>query len=276
MAAFTPYIPNGGYNGFSSNRDSGSNVSKLDDAIKADAWEEFDETTLNYTPHVANSGYNGFVSTKAASALYAKPDGTFKMTLWEGPDNKLPTTVVVAFTLPGGQNIWNDALQEFVFKRIKKGTTAFEFIWDNTKGFLPVGTITLHYAIDDDISKREIVIEDNPFYNRIGSKFFTTGATPLSPAAAFEVRIPMGIPAFHIGSGVVDNTEFSYLDGVTSAIQSQLDAKVGIAEATFTDAEAAQALANMNITFTAGGYLRGVDADGNVWHIALNSGEPPE
>ena len=37
--------------------------------------------------------------------------------------------------------------------------------------------------------------------------------------------IPSAIPAASIGTGTVDNTEFGYLDGVTSAIQTQLDSK---------------------------------------------------
>ena len=37
--------------------------------------------------------------------------------------------------------------------------------------------------------------------------------------------LPTGIPAANIGSGVVDNTEFGYLNGVTSAIQTQINGK---------------------------------------------------
>lgn len=38
--------------------------------------------------------------------------------------------------------------------------------------------------------------------------------------------LPSGIDAAKIGSGDVSNTEFGYLDGVTSALQTQLDAKL--------------------------------------------------
>ena len=38
--------------------------------------------------------------------------------------------------------------------------------------------------------------------------------------------IPSGIPATRIGAGAVDNTEFSYLDGVTSNIQTQFSGKL--------------------------------------------------
>lgn len=42
-----------------------------------------------------------------------------------------------------------------------------------------------------------------------------------------------------------------------------------------TNAQAAQALANMKLTITAGGYVRMVNAAGDVFHFGLNSGEPP-
>lgn len=41
--------------------------------------------------------------------------------------------------------------------------------------------------------------------------------------------LPTGIDAAKIGSGAVSSTEFGYLDGVTSAIQTQLDAKASLA-----------------------------------------------
>lgn len=44
-----------------------------------------------------------------------------------------------------------------------------------------------------------------------------------------NAKIVAGIAATKIGSGSVDNTEFSFLDGVTSGIQAQLDAKASIA-----------------------------------------------
>jgi hypothetical protein len=53
--------------------------------------------------------------------------------------------------------------------------------------------------------------------------------------------LPTGIDAARIGSGAVSNTEFSHLDGVTSAIQTQLDGKAAASHSqaettlTFTD-----------------------------------------
>ncbi|MDX2074737.1 MAG: hypothetical protein SFX19_10325 [Alphaproteobacteria bacterium] len=40
-----------------------------------------------------------------------------------------------------------------------------------------------------------------------------------------DAKIASGIDAAKIGAGAVSNTEFGYLDGVTSALQTQLDAK---------------------------------------------------
>ena len=41
-----------------------------------------------------------------------------------------------------------------------------------------------------------------------------------------NAKLASGIAATKIGTGLVDNTEFGYLDGVTSAIQTQLNAKL--------------------------------------------------
>ena len=52
------------------------------------------------------------------------------------------------------------------------------------------------------------------------AKGLVTAGNILDPA-----DMPMAINAANIGTGVVSSTEFGYLDGVTSAIQTQLDAK---------------------------------------------------
>jgi hypothetical protein len=54
-----------------------------------------------------------------------------------------------------------------------------------------------------------------------------SGATwTIDNDAVTNAKVATGIDAVKIGSGAVDNTEFGYLNGVTSAIQTQLDAKV--------------------------------------------------
>jgi hypothetical protein len=47
-----------------------------------------------------------------------------------------------------------------------------------------------------------------------------------------ETDLPTGINANKIGTGAVSSTEFGYLDGVTSAIQTQIDGKASTASVT--------------------------------------------
>jgi hypothetical protein len=48
----------------------------------------------------------------------------------------------------------------------------------------------------------------------------------IDSGAVTDAKIASGVDAVKIGSGSVSNTEFGYLDGVTSAIQTQIDGKV--------------------------------------------------
>ena len=45
------------------------------------------------------------------------------------------------------------------------------------------------------------------------------------PSGSYLTSVPSGTPADRIGSGSVSNTEFGYLDGVGSSIQTQLNGK---------------------------------------------------
>jgi hypothetical protein len=54
-----------------------------------------------------------------------------------------------------------------------------------------------------------------------------SGATwTIDNEAVTNAKVASGIDAIKIGAGSVDNTKFGYLNGVTSAIQTQLDSKV--------------------------------------------------
>ena len=57
-----------------------------------------------------------------------------------------------------------------------------------------------------------------------GSSEFTVTGSPITSSGTITLAVN-SIAATKIGTGTVDNTEFGYLDGVTSAIQTQIDNK---------------------------------------------------
>ena len=59
-----------------------------------------------------------------------------------------------------------------------------------------------------------------------GSSEFTVTGSPITSSGTITLAVN-SIAATKIGSGTVDNTEFGYLNGVTSAIQTQIDDKAG-------------------------------------------------
>jgi hypothetical protein len=88
-----------------------------------------------------------------------------------------------------------------------------------------------------------------------------SGATwTIDNDAVTNAKVASGIDAVKIGGGAVDNTEFSYLNGVTSAIQTQLDSKVD-ENAAITGAT------KTKITFDAKGLVTG-GADATTADIA--------
>ena len=65
--------------------------------------------------------------------------------------------------------------------------------------------------------------------SQIVTKFITDLAVTtakINAGAVTDAKVASGIDAAKIGAGTVSNTEFGYLDGVTSAIQGQVDAKI--------------------------------------------------
>jgi hypothetical protein len=85
------------------------------------------------------------------------------------------------------------------------------------------------------------------------------------------ITFPTGIPAANIGAGTVDNTELGYLNGVTSAVQTQIDSKQatitgGATTITSSDLTASRALTSnasgkvavSSVTSTELGYVSGV------------------
>ncbi len=92
------------------------------------------------------------------------------------------------------------------------GSAPLRFLWDYTNQYLKIeNTSSILQTLRANISA-----------DSINSSSFT-GAWNGSPIT--NAYISGGIDATKIGSGSVSNTEFSYLDGVTSAIQTQLNSK---------------------------------------------------
>jgi hypothetical protein len=83
-----------------------------------------------------------------------------------------------------------------------------------------------------------------------GSSEFTITNSPVTASGTINIAVN-SIAATKIGTGAVSNTEFGYLDGVTSAIQTQIDTKAPTASPTFTTA----------VTLNATGELRLADTD---------------
>ncbi len=59
-----------------------------------------------------------------------------------------------------------------------------------------------------------------------GSSEFTVTGSPITSSGTISLAVN-SIAATKIGTGTVDNTEFGYLNGVSSAIQTQIDNKAG-------------------------------------------------
>jgi len=59
-----------------------------------------------------------------------------------------------------------------------------------------------------------------------GSSEFTVTGSPITTSGTINLAVN-SISAAKIGNGNVDNTELSYVNGVTSAIQTQIDNKAG-------------------------------------------------
>jgi hypothetical protein len=83
-----------------------------------------------------------------------------------------------------------------------------------------------------------------------------------------EIKALAGIDPTKIGGGSVDNTEYSYLNGVTSAIQTQIDGK----EPAITLLPLSKGGTNKNMTAVAGGVVY-TDADSQEVLAAGSSGQ---
>lgn len=82
-------------------------------------------------------------------------------------------------------------------------------------------------------------------------KYLRSDGTDAAWTAIAAADLPTGIDAAKIGAGAVSNAEFGYLDGVTSAIQGQIDGKAPVGEAFVTIGATGNLSAERALTGTA-------------------------
>lgn len=91
--------------------------------------------------------------------------------------------------------------------------------WGDIKGTLANQT-DLKAEFDNKVTKNTAITGATKTKITYDSKGLVTSGSDLSAS-----DLPSGIDAAKINSGAVSNTEFNYLDGVTSSIQTQLNAR---------------------------------------------------
>lgn len=123
-------------------------------------------------------------------------------------------------------------------------------------GSLPISTAT-QTALDGKVDENAAITGATKTKITYDSKGLVTAGADLTAS-----DMPTGIDAAKIGGGSVDNTEFSYLNGVTSAIQTQLNSKQGSLTLTTTGSSGAATLIGntLNIPQYTGGSGSGVSS----------------
>lgn len=116
------------------------------------------------------------------------------------------------------------AIQSFLLSRANHtGTQLSNTISDfneaaqDAVGNILVDTTTIDFTYDDTGNTISADLKDN-----------AVTTVKILNSAVTDAKIAAGVDAAKIGSGSVSNTEFGYLDGVTSAIQTQIDLKESI------------------------------------------------
>lgn len=109
-----------------------------------------------------------------------------------------------------------------------------------------------------DATADKLYVGDGSAAQEIGSGHMSTATYDVAADGKIDAdKINGAIDAALIGGGTVDNTELGYLNGVSSAIQTQLDTKASLASPSFTgtvsaDAITASGAVTLNETVTLG------------------------
>lgn len=117
-----------------------------------------------------------------------------------------------------------------------------------------------------------LVGNSTPKWSRLGAgasgRFLRSDGTDASWSTIGAADLPTGIDAAKISGGDVSNTEFDYLNGVTSAIQTQIDGKQPLD----SDLTAIAALSNADGNFIVGNGSAWVAESGDTARASLGVG----
>ena len=175
------------------------------------------------------------------------------------------TTVVVSWD---SGSLSNESLTIYVGALSKTNSSIPDSVIGTTN--IADGSITAAKLATDSVTTAKIT-DLNVTTAKIADSAITSGKIADGTIVNADVNASAAIDATKIGGGAVSNTEFSYLDGVTSAIQTQIDSKQatitgGASSITSSNLTASRALASdgsgkvaaSSVTATELGYVSGV------------------
>jgi hypothetical protein len=190
----------------------------------------FNITTIGNIRRISGSGTSTFYFQ-----VYKRTSGGTE-TLITTSDNTIPVLDSGTYVEFSSTALWNDGIflstdrivLKFYANRIAGGSNpTYEFQFGGTtpvRSFLPIPlSVVPVLKLDDlqDVTITTVADNDLLIYENSTSLWKNKTIT--------AAMLPSAIDAAKIDGGNVSNTEFSYLDGVTSAIQTQIDTKAPIA-----------------------------------------------
>jgi hypothetical protein len=177
------------------------------------------------------------------------------------------TNTTVTVTWDSG-SLSNETLTIYVGALSKTNSSIPDSVIGSTN--IADGSITAAKLATDSVTTVKIT-DLNVTTAKIADSAITSAKIADGTIVNADVNASAAIDATKIGGGAVSNTEFSYLDGVTSAIQTQIDSKQatitgGATTITSSDLTASRALTSnasgkvavSSVTSTELGYVSGV------------------